>query len=54
MERGVGVGTWRFSQASPLSLSNPRRLVLIGALCYIRLGDVQRRCPFLARPSEAR
>ena len=50
----VRAGIWRVSQASPLSLSNPRRLVLIGALCYIRPGDVQRRCPFLAWPSEAR
>ena len=57
MERGVGqggAGTWRFSQASPLSLPNPRRLAQTGSLCYIRPGDVQRRCPFLARPSEAR
>ena len=49
----VGVGIWRFSQASPLSHPNPRRVARTGALCYIRLGVVQRRCPFLARPSEA-
>ena len=50
----VRAGTWRFSLASPLSLPNPRRLALTGSRCYIRPGDVQRRCPFLARPSEAR
>ena len=50
----VRAGTWRFSEGSPLSLPNPRRLGLVGSLCYIRPGDVQRRCPFLARPSEAR
>ena len=50
----VRAGTWRFSQASPLSLPNPRRLAQTGSLCCIRPGDVQRRCPFLAQPSEAR
>ena len=50
----VRAGTWRFSQPSPPSLPNPRRLALTGSLCYIRPEDVQRRCPFLARPSEAR
>ena len=48
------MATWRFSQASPLSLPNPRRLAPTGSLCYIRPKYVQRRCPFLARPSEAR
>ena len=52
----VRAGSWRFSQESPLSLPKPRRFALTGSPCYIRPGggDVQRRCPFLARPSEAR
>ena len=50
----VRAGTWRFSQASPLSLPNPRRLALTGSRCYIGPGDVQRRCPFVARPGGAR
>ena len=34
--------------------ADARRLALTGSLCYIRPGYVRRRCPFLARPSEAR